>query len=123
MATSQWRLSIRANDAAMTSQMEHPTTSQWYVAKKSHLYVYRMSQRNAGATSNGNVITTKADATKADPINLDLSVNKLKDSGNTKLNPTSNHNFVSLDLYNTFYNDYFEYKHYINDVTQKYPFK
>ena len=35
-----------------------------------------------------------------------------------ELNPTSNHNFVSLELFNTFYDDYIEYKHYVNDVIQ-----
>ena len=58
------------------------------------------------------------DATPADPNDTDLSVTKPKDSGNIQLNPTSNHNFVSLELFNTFYNDYIEYKHYINDVIQ-----
>ena len=43
VATSQRRLSIRHNDVARTSQMKHPTTSQWYVAKTSHWYVSTMS--------------------------------------------------------------------------------
>ena len=46
------------------------------------------------------------DATPADPNNIDLSATKPKDSGDTKPNPTSNHNFVSLELSNTFYDDY-----------------
>ena len=50
------------------------------------------------------------DATRADPNDIDLSVTKPKDSGNTKPNPTSNHSFVSLELFNTFYDDYIEYK-------------
>ena len=50
------------------------------------------------------------DATPADPNDNDLSVTKPKDSGNTKPNPTSNHSFVSLELFNTFYDDYIEYK-------------
>ena len=60
------------------------------------------------------------DATPVDPNDIDLSVSstKPKDSGNTKPNPTSNHNFVSLELFNTFYDDYIEYKHYVNDVMQ-----
>ena len=58
------------------------------------------------------------DAAPADPNYFDLSVTKPKDSGNTKSNPTSNHNFVSLELFNTFYGDYIEYKHYVNDVIQ-----
>ena len=53
------------------------------------------------------------DATPANPNDTDLSVTKPKDSGNIQLNPPSNHNFVSLELFNTFYNDYIEYKHYI----------
>ena len=57
------------------------------------------------------------DATPVDPNDVDLSVtsNKPNDSGNTKPNPTSNHNFVSLELFNTFYDDYIEYNHYLND--------
>ena len=46
------------------------------------------------------------DAFPADPNGTDLSVAKPKDSGNTKPNSTSNHNFVSLELFNTFYGDY-----------------
>ena len=57
------------------------------------------------------------DAFPADPNGTDLSVAKPKDSGNTKPNSTSNHNFVSLELFNTFYGDYIEYKHYVNDVS------
>ena len=53
------------------------------------------------------------DATPVAPNDIDLSVTstKPKGSGNTKPNPTSNHNFVSLELFNTFYDDYIEYKH------------
>ena len=58
------------------------------------------------------------DAAPVDPNDNDLSVTKPKDSGNTKPTLTSNHNFVSLDLFNTFYDDYIEYKHYVNDVIQ-----
>ena len=47
-----------------------------------------------------------------------MSVTKPNDSGNTKPNPTSSHNFVSLELFKTFYDDYIEYKHYVNDVIQ-----
>ena len=46
------------------------------------------------------------DATPADPNSIGLSATKPKDSGDTKPNPTSNHNFVSLELSNTFYDDY-----------------
>ena len=62
------------------------------------------------------------DGTPVDPNDIDLSVTstKPKDSGNTKPNPASNHNYVSLELFNTFYDDYIEYKHYVNDdVIQK----
>ena len=64
------------------------------------------------------------DATPVDPNDIDLSVTstKPKDSGNTKPNPTSNYNFVSLELLNTFYDDYIEYKHYVNDVMQNISF-
>ena len=55
------------------------------------------------------------DATPADPNYIDLSVTKPKGSGNTKPNPTSNYNFVSLELFKTFCDDYIEYKHYVND--------
>ena len=58
------------------------------------------------------------DATPADPNYIDLNETKPKYSGNTKPNPTSNHNFVSLELFNIFYDDYIEYKHYVNDVIQ-----
>ena len=60
------------------------------------------------------------DATPVDPNDIDLSVTSVKpnDSGNTKPNPTSNHNYVSLELFNTFCDDYIEYKHYVNDVIQ-----
>ena len=60
------------------------------------------------------------DATPVDQNDIDLSATstKLKNSGNTKPNPTSNHNFVSLELFHTFYDDYIEYKHYVNDVIQ-----
>ena len=60
------------------------------------------------------------DATPVDPNDIDLSVisTKPKDSGNTKPTPTSNHNCVSLELFNTFYDDYIEYKHYVNNVIQ-----
>ena len=54
--------------------------------------------------------------TPADPNDTTLSVTKPKDSGNTKPNLTSNHNFFSLELFSTFYDDYIEYKHYVNDV-------
>ena len=54
--------------------------------------------------------------TPADPNDTNLSVTKPKDSGNTKPNLTSSHNFVSLELFSTFYDDYIEYKHYVNDV-------
>ena len=64
------------------------------------------------------------DATPVNPNDIDLSVTstKPKDSGNTKANPASNHNFVSLELFNTFYDDYIEYKHYVNDVIQNISF-
>ena len=64
------------------------------------------------------------DATPVDPNDIDLSVTSTKptDSGNTKPNPSSNHNFVSLELFNTFYDDYIEYKHYVNDVIQNISF-
>ena len=57
------------------------------------------------------------DGTPVDPNDIDLSVTstKPKDSGNTKPNPASNRNYVSLELFNTFYDDYIEYKHYVND--------
>ena len=45
------------------------------------------------------------DATPTDPNYIDLSVTKRKDSGNTKPNPTRNHSFLSLELFNTFYDD------------------
>ena len=42
------------------------------------------------------------DATSLNPNDIDLSVTSTqpKDSRNTKLNLTSNHNFVSLELFN-----------------------
>ena len=58
------------------------------------------------------------DATPADLNDIFLSVTKPKDSGNNKPNSTSNHNFVSLELFNACYDDYIEYKHYVNDVMQ-----
>ena len=64
------------------------------------------------------------DATPVDANDIDLNVTNTKpnDSGNTKLNPTSNHNFVSLELFNTFYDDYIEYKYYVNDIIQNISF-
>ena len=41
-----------------------------------------------------------------------------KDSENTKQNPTSNHNFVTLEFFNIIYDDFIEYRHYVNDVTK-----
>ena len=60
------------------------------------------------------------DATPVDLNDIDLRViNTIpKDSGNTELNPTSNHNYVSLELFNTFYDDYIECKHYVNHIIQ-----
>ena len=60
------------------------------------------------------------DTTPVDPNDIGLSVTstKPKDSGKTKPDPTSNHDYVSLELFNTFYDDYIEYKHYVNDVIQ-----
>ena len=63
------------------------------------------------------------DATPVDSsyINLGVISIKPKDSGNIKQNPTkSNHNYVSLELFNTFYDGYIEYKHYVNDIIQRY---
>ena len=64
------------------------------------------------------------DATPVDPNDIDLSVTstKPKDFGKTKPNPTSNYNLVSLELFNTFYDDYIEYKRYVNDVIQNISF-
>ena len=45
-----------------------------------------------------------------------------KDSENTKLNPTSNHNFVTLELFNIIYDEFIEYRHYVNDVTKNNSF-
>ena len=64
------------------------------------------------------------DATPVDPNDIDLSVTstKPKDFGKTKPNLTSNYNLVSLELFNTFYDDYIEYKRYVNDVIQNISF-
>ena len=45
------------------------------------------------------------DVTPVDPndiVNLSVTSTKPKDFGNTKPNPTSNHNYVSLELFSTF---------------------
>ena len=34
------------------------------------------------------------------------------------MNRASNHNHVSLELFNTFFDDYTECKHYLNDILQ-----
>ena len=43
--TSWRRLSVRPSDVAGTSQMEHPTTSRWNVAKASQWYVSTTVER------------------------------------------------------------------------------
>ena len=58
------------------------------------------------------------DATPVDPNDNDLSVISTKphNSRNSQLNLTVNHNFVSLELFNTFYDDYIKYMHYVNNI-------
>ena len=79
-------------------------------------------------TEDNTVSTSSSDgsqeATPVNPNDIDLSVTstKPKDSRNTKPNPASNLNFDSLELFNTFYDDYIEYKHYVNDVIQNISF-
>ena len=52
------RLSVRPNDVAGTSQMKHPTTSRWNVAKTSQWCVSKTSYWNAITTSQKDVTTT-----------------------------------------------------------------
>ena len=52
------RLSVRPSDVAGTSEMKHPTTSQWNVAKTSQWYVFTMSYWYVVMTSYGDVMTT-----------------------------------------------------------------
>ena len=58
VVTSQRRLSVRPSDVAGTSQMKHPTTSQWNVAKTSQWYVFTTSYWYVVMTSHGDVMTT-----------------------------------------------------------------
>ena len=59
VVTTSWqRLFVRPNDLAGTSQVKHPTTSQWNVAKASQWYVPRTPLRNVVTTSQGYVTST-----------------------------------------------------------------
>ena len=57
-STSQWRLSVRPSNVAGTSQMKHPTTSRWNVAKTSQWRVSTTSYWNVITTSQKDVTTT-----------------------------------------------------------------
>ena len=58
VVTSQRRLFVRPSDVAGTSQMKHPTTSQWYVFTTSYWYVVTTSQGDVMTTSHQYVSTT-----------------------------------------------------------------
>ena len=96
--------------------------------KQGQKSIFLTKDATAILTENNTVPISSNDGTQyaipVDPNDIDLGVTstKPKDSGNTKPNPTSNHNFVSLELFNTFYDDYIEYKHYVNDVIQNISF-
>ena len=57
VATSQRRLPVHLNDVAVASQMKHPTTSPWNVAKASQWYVSTTSYWNVVTTSQKDVTT------------------------------------------------------------------
>ena len=58
VVTSQRRLFVRPSDVAGTSQMKHPTTSRWNVAKTSQWCVSTTSYWNVITTSQKDVTTT-----------------------------------------------------------------
>ena len=78
----------------------------------------KQGQKFLFLTKDAIAIPIQDNTVSMDSLDTDLSKtsNKPKDSGNTKPNSTSNHNYVSLELFNTFYDDYIEYKHYVNVV-------
>ena len=59
---TSWRLFVRPSDVAGTSQMKHPTMSQWNVAKTSQRYVFTNSYWYA--------VTTSQEDVMAMPINM-----------------------------------------------------
>ena len=59
-----------------------------------------------------------------DSIDTDLAVIITKTSFLKYVNESgySNHNYVSIKLFDTFYDDSIEYKHYVNDILQNCQF-
>ena len=53
---TSWRLFVRPSDVTGTSQMKHPTMSQWNVTKTSQWYVFTTSYSYAVTTSQEDVM-------------------------------------------------------------------